>query len=142
MSHICTTTPSGQEIPGASTIICQQTIVFLAVHWLSVDIISFQSKSLPIHQLNCCRVCNCNDRFDGYYPVAVLDRAMDATKTAEISGARIFPRRYLVLILCFLGLFHMNLLQANLSVAIVAMTSNYSFTDINGTVTYVSRIVE
>jgi len=54
----------------------------------------------------------------------------------EVSVRRIFPRRYLILVLSFFALFHTTLLRANLSMAIVAMTSNYSITDINGSVTY------
>ena len=55
--------------------------------------------------------------------------------------AKIFPRRYLLLVLSFFGLFHVTLLRANLSVAVVAMKSNQTVTDSNGTETYVSQLL-
>ncbi|PSN50732.1 Vesicular glutamate transporter 2 [Blattella germanica] len=46
------------------------------------------------------------------------------------------PRRYVVAIMAFLGFCNLYALRVNLSVAIVAMTANYSYTLENGTVKY------
>lgn len=47
-------------------------------------------------------------------------------------------RRYVVAVLAFFGFFNVYALRVNLSIAIVAMTSNRSITLDNGTITYVS----
>jgi len=48
------------------------------------------------------------------------------------------PRRYVLALAGFFGFFHVYVLRVNLSIAIVAMTSNRSTTHPNGTTTYVS----
>ena len=47
------------------------------------------------------------------------------------------PRRYLIAFLGFFGFLHVYLLRVNMSFAIVAMTSNNSRIDSNGTTYYV-----
>ena len=66
---------------------------------------------------------------------------------AEVNGPNeltphspLFGRRHLLVFLSFFALFHAALLRANLSVAIVAMTSNQTIIDANGNETYVSYI--
>ena len=48
------------------------------------------------------------------------------------------PRRYLIAILHFLGFFHLSAIRINMSIAIVAMTSDRIVEDANGTQIYVS----
>ena len=47
------------------------------------------------------------------------------------------PHRYLIAILHFFGFIQLSLLRVNMSVAIVAMTTNQTLTDVNGTVSVV-----
>ena len=67
---------------------------------------------------------------------------MSEEKSADESTSHVkeFPRRYLLLVLSFFGLFHVSLLRGNLSVAVVAMKSNQTIKDSNGTETIVSLI--
>lgn len=50
-----------------------------------------------------------------------------------------FPRRYLLVIVAFFGFLHVYVLRVNMSIAIVAMTSNQTQWHSNGTVQYVRK---
>lgn len=47
---------------------------------------------------------------------------------------RTFPRRYLLAIMTFFGFFHLYVLRVNMSIAIVAMNSNQTRIDANGSI--------
>ena len=60
-----------------------------------------------------------------------IDESKSSYKCSRI------PRRYLIAFLGFFGFLHVYLLRVNMSFAIVAMTSNNSRIDSNGTTYYV-----
>ncbi|KAG8227727.1 hypothetical protein J437_LFUL008009 [Ladona fulva] len=70
----------------------------------------------------------------------VRKEAMEAVAENIKSRCRL-PRRYMVSALAFLGFWNVYALRVNLSVAVVAMTSNYTVAveDANGTTTYEER---
>ncbi|CAB3387735.1 Hypothetical predicted protein [Cloeon dipterum] len=63
-----------------------------------------------------------------------ISETTSSERPTSKSGCCSMPRRYLVAFLAFLGFWNVYALRVNLSVAIVAMTSNYTVTLDNGTV--------
>lgn len=74
---------------------------------------------------------------------------MDASESSKLSDGIDAPlwmfwkrRRYILVLMAFLGFLNMYTTRANLSVAIVAMTENRTVVQPDGSVQFVSRSAE
>ena len=66
---------------------------------------------------------------------------LDNPKSSKSYCCSRLSRRYLIAVLGYFGFLHVYLLRVNMSFAIVAMTSNNSRVDSNGTTNYVYNII-
>ena len=65
-------------------------------------------------------------------------KTIAGTKSGTKSAKVLIPRRYVIAVTHFFGFCCVSALRVNMSFVIVAMTSNRSSIDVNGTETYVS----